>query len=345
MTLSRQPIRVLSATLLASALYAGPGQAQEATDASEPVAAPEATVAKPKPFVASAVKPKPFVPKRKAAPAPTPITAPEVAPPEPVEAKEPAAAPVPVPTPARPEATKASAERPWLRGKASQPVASAAPVTSPWRMIALGAVVLGLGGAALFQRRRRTSLARAVRSDLTVLSAVRLGGKAQVVVVNVGGRKLLLGVTEAEVSRLAWLDGDLDAAAPDPELDQDFRALDAAGGMPDSELFAPGMMPSEPRMIPPEPAQAEPPRRFRQLLFNALGQEPQPAPRAAAARAKAMGAFNAADEIAEGTRDVMTRTSASRTSASRVASPAGAPEMVDIEGQARGLILRLQKRA
>ena len=44
------------------------------------------------------------------------------------------------------------------------------------------------------------------------MSAVRVGNKAQVVVVNVGGRKLLLGVTEAEVSRLAWLEGDLEAS-------------------------------------------------------------------------------------------------------------------------------------
>jgi hypothetical protein len=52
---------------------------------------------------------------------------------------------------------------------------------------------------------------------------------------------------------------------------------------------------------------------------------------------------SAALAIAEETENVVfTRSSAS---SARVAAPAGAPEMVDIEGQARGLVLRLSKRA
>jgi flagellar biogenesis protein FliO len=331
MTLSRQPIRVLSATLLASALYASPGRAQlPATSepyAEEPAVAPKAAIA-PK-FV---VKPK-AVAKPKAAVAPEPV----VAPPEAVLDSE----PVPVPAPkaaAKPEPAKAAGDRHWLRTKAPQSVASAAPVTSPWRLVALGAVVLGLGGAALFQRRRRTSFARAVRSDLTLLSTVRVGNKAQVVVVNVGGRKLLLGVTEAEVSRLGWLEGELDLANAELEVEQEPFAFPSRGALSDGELFAPGVLPAEPRPAAATAPQAEPPRRFRELLFNALGQETRPATRATAAKAKAP--LSAAEEIAEGMRDVV-----SRAPGSRVASPAGAPEMVDIEGQARGLVLRLQKRA
>jgi flagellar biogenesis protein FliO len=340
MTRSRQPIRVLSATLLASALYASSVQAQllaapEAAATSEAVALPE-VVAKPEaPARPKALaKPKAVV-KAEAAPKLEPVVAPEpAAAPEP----EPVAAKAPVPPP--PPAKASAAARPWLRTKAPQTAASAAPVTSPWRLVALGAVVLGLGGAALFQRRRRTSIARAVRSDLTVLSAVRVGNKAQVVVVNVGGRKLLLGVTEAEVSRLGWLDGEPDAVDTEAEVDQAFAGLAARGALSDNELFAPGVIPAEPRMNVAAAPQAEPPRRFREVLFNALGQETRPATRPAAAKTKTATTFSAADEIAEGTRDVVTR-----GTASRVASPAGAPEMVDIEGQARGLILRLQKRA
>jgi flagellar biogenesis protein FliO len=164
-----------------------------------------------------------------------------------------------------------------------------------------------------------------------------VGNKAQVVVVNVGGRKLLLGVTEAEVSRLGWLDGELEGVV-EGEAEPELGALPARGVLSDSELFAPGVMPKEPRANLAAAPEVEPPRRFRELLFNALGQETRPATRPMAAKTRTT--LSAADEIAEGTRDVV-----SRAGGSRVASPAGAPEMVDIEGQARGLILRLQKRA
>jgi flagellar biogenesis protein FliO len=343
MTLSRQPIRVLSGALLASALYASPGQAQTS-------ATPEAATSEPYPEVVAAPKPAvaprafmaPKVSAKPKAVAPEPARAPEpvVAPPEPAPAAPPVVKAQPAPSPERPK----TSQQPWLRSdKAQKPVASAAPVTSSWRLVALGAVVLGLGAAALLQRRRRTSLARAVGSDLTVLSTVRVGNKAQVVVVNVGGRKLLLGVTEAEVSRLGWLEGDLEAAGADSEADADLGALSARGALSDSELFAPGVIPAEPRASAAGAPEGEPPRRFRELLFNALGQESRAA-RPAATKTK-FAAFSAADEIAEGTRDYVTRGSAARPAPARVASPAGAPEMVDIEGQARGLVLRLQKRA
>jgi flagellar biogenesis protein FliO len=248
-------------------------------------------------------------------------------PPALVEPSQPA--PIKAETSSAPPKPEASA-RPWLRTAAAAAPVASAPSTSSWRMIALGVVVVGLGAAALYQRRRRSGLARAVRSDLTVVSAARVGNKAQVVVVNVGGRKLLLGVTEAEVSHLAWLDNDLDAANLQVETQDEFDALPArsAGGSPaqfaanrSSEVRAP--------VAPPAPA----PRRFRELLFNALGQEDR--------RAVAPTALpSAADQIAASTEDVVTR-----GVASRIAAPAGAPEMVDVEGQARGLILRLQKRA
>jgi hypothetical protein len=139
------------------------------------------------------------------------------------------------------------------------------------------------------------------------------------------------------VSRLGWLDGDLEGVV-EGEVEPELAALSTRGVLSDSELFAPGVLPAEPRANVAAAAQAEPPRRFREILFNALGQETRPATRPTAAKTRTV--MSAAEEIAEGTRDVV-----SRASGSRVASPAGAPEMVDIEGQARGLILRLQKRA
>lgn len=334
MTLARQPIRALSASLLAAALYAAPGKAQEATS-TEAAAAEPAVVAKPAKAAVAQWLPKAVV-QRPKAPASverakasaTAELAPAAAIPEPPKAVIPE--PPKVASAPKPESAAKAAPGPWLRKTpASAPVASASG-PSPFRMIALAVLVSGLGAAALLQRFRRTKLARAVHSDLTVVSAARVGNKAQVVVVNVGGRKLLLGVTEAEVSHLAWLDGD---AEPVPtELSE-------------AESFEPGQrvavrtaasfqVAAAPGAAGRAPAQAPAPRRFREILFNALGHEDRDAMRAnAAAESPAM-------QLAEATQDMVTR-----STGSRVASPAGAPEMVDIEGQARGLVLRLQKRA
>ena len=179
MTLARQPIRALSASLLVLSFYAAPASAQEAAD-GETAAEPSAAPAKP---VATAVKPPvaQWAPKAVVARPKAPPVAKAVETAEPVE-------PVAIPAPPKallPEAPKAppspkvesapkAAAGPWLRKTPeSAPVASGGSGPSPWRMVALSVLVGGLGAAALFQRRRRTKLARAVHSDLTVVSAAR----------------------------------------------------------------------------------------------------------------------------------------------------------------------------
>jgi flagellar biogenesis protein FliO len=181
--------------------------------------------------------------------------------------------------------------------------------------------VVGLGGTALFLRRRRKVTARAVRSDLDVLSAVRVGAKAEVVVVSVGGRKVLLGVTDAQVSQLGWLDDELEGST----LPEAVPAFEAAAWRPMLEAARPSPSPA-PETAARAPA---PPRRFRDALLSALGQNVRPEP------------VNAALAIAETTEDVISRSNGR----SPVRPPAGAPAMLDVEGQAKGLVLRLQKRA
>ena len=117
---------------------------------------------------------------------------------EPTPADAPAlqAAPAPAPT-----------AIPWL----AQP-SPAAKFTAPEsrssssRMLWLVLPALALGGAAVYMRlaKRRGSHATTSRR-LDVLDTARVGPKAHVVVVSVGGRQLLLGVTEQSVQRLAWL--------------------------------------------------------------------------------------------------------------------------------------------
>jgi flagellar biogenesis protein FliO len=132
--------------------------------------------------------------------APAPVAVAPVAPPAPVSAPAPAAAPP-------------STERPWLRaaGKPAQPTVKApAPASSPWRALGVLVVLGGLGGAALVARKRRLSRPGLPESAtrVRVLSSARIGPKANAVVAEVGGRVLLLGVTDTNVVRLAWLDRD-----------------------------------------------------------------------------------------------------------------------------------------
>lgn len=236
-------------------------------------------------------------------------------------AGEPAATPAPA---------KAEQKRPWLRSAAAPTKPAPASSGLSLRLGAVGLIVAGLGGAALLQRRRKKLVARSTGSDLQVVSAARVGNKAEVVVLSVGGRKLLLGVTEAEVTRLAWLDHELDGAEADAS--EPMAMPSATRALPSTALAT--------RTAAPTPTQTqtltttaipEPTRRFRDVLLGALTQAKQ--------KAAPPPATDVALSIVEGTADVVTRQGA------RVAAPAGAPEMVDIEGQARGLVLRLQKRA
>jgi flagellar biogenesis protein FliO len=65
---------------------------------------------------------------------------------------------------------------------------------------------LALGGAAIYLKlAKRRGAGPAVSRKLEVLDTARVGPKAQVVMVAVGGRQLLLGVTEQSVQRLAWV--------------------------------------------------------------------------------------------------------------------------------------------
>jgi flagellar biogenesis protein FliO len=152
-----------------------------------------------------------------------------------------------------------------------------------------------------------------------VVTAAKVGTKADVVVVSIGGRRLLLGVTEAQVSRLAWLDGE-----PDPE---EFEGLEPYVPMKPAVAAAPRSpvaAPSATRVASRERS-APGTRGFRDALRTALG--------------RSSSVEDPAVAIAAATEDVVLR-----SPPARVAAPAGAPEMVDVEGQARGLVLRLQKR-
>jgi flagellar biogenesis protein FliO len=87
---------------------------------------------------------------------------------------------------------------------------------SPLRIGAMLLLVAGLGGVAFYARRKRQgAVAAEPKTALRVLGTTRVGPKATAVVVEVAGKRLLLGVTEQAVSTLAWLDDEANAALDD----------------------------------------------------------------------------------------------------------------------------------
>jgi flagellar biogenesis protein FliO len=104
----------------------------------------------------------------------------------------------------------ASADPPtWLsqRGKARAELGTREEGPSTWRSLLLVVLVGGLGGAAVYMKKRRQA-PKAVQlpANLRVVASTRLTAKAQAIVAQVGGRTILLGVTDTSVRRLAWLD-------------------------------------------------------------------------------------------------------------------------------------------
>jgi len=148
-----------------------------------------------------------------------------------------------------------------------------------------------LGGTALYLRSRKNKPTKARLSQLRVLGSTKLGGRANLVLAEVAGRKILLGVTDNSVRKLGWLEADAE----------------------EDELLSPA---ARPRLVAAGVDLAARPAR--------AATEPATAP--------------AKRSFAE-TQDTFTR-STPRASEARAPRKVG-PQMLDVEGQARGLLARL----
>jgi len=83
-----------------------------------------------------------------------------------------------------------------------------------WKLAAVAAVV---GGAAFaFRNRLRSRVAE--DTELTIVRRTAVGFRSELLVVNVEGQRLLLGVTPHSIQSLAALDGDDVGAAAAPNL-------------------------------------------------------------------------------------------------------------------------------
>jgi len=211
----------------------------------------------------------------------------------------------------------------WLAPKsAAKPpqVAASAPRIGLGRSLIALLSVSVLGGTALYLRSKKKRAPNALVPQLRVVGATKLGGRAQLVLAEVNGRQILLGVTDASVQKLGWMDPEV--AEDEEEWSPARPRLVASGG----ELGA--------RASRPEPAPAPAPKRtFRDLLASAvgnLGSRPDD--------------DSAALTLAAETQDTFTRStprSAAEKRGAEVLRKNGNPQMIDLEGQAKGLLARL----
>jgi flagellar biogenesis protein FliO len=210
------------------------------------------------------------------------------------------------------EAAKAKAVVPkqpaWLAARPTQKAATgknATPTTG--RMVGLFIVLATLGAATIyFKRRGKGAPGKLVAAPrrLSVLTSTRIGPKAHAVIISVNGRQMLLGVTDSSVKRLAFIDELEDQAEEEREAPRRATRQSSAG------LAAQAV-----RAAAPEPAQS---RSFADLLRTAFKKR-EPA-----------ADMDPASVLAAETRDVV----GGKPVTSNV-------RMLDVEGQAQGLIRRL----
>jgi flagellar biogenesis protein FliO len=213
----------------------------------------------------------------------------------------------------------------WLAPKsAAKPprVAASAPRMSLGRSLIALLSVSVLGGTALYLRNKKKRAPQARLAQLRVVGATKLGGRAQLVLAEVNGRQILLGVTDASVRKLGWMDAEV--AEDEEELSPARPRLVAAGvdlGARSSRTVAEA-----------RPAPSAPKRTFRDLLASAvgnLGHRPDD--------------DSAALTLAAETHDTFTRTAPRSAEKHSAEAPRknGNPQMIDLEGQAKGLLARL----
>ncbi|HEY1536653.1 MAG TPA: flagellar biosynthetic protein FliO [Polyangiaceae bacterium] len=203
--------------------------------------------------------------------------------------------------------------------KLARPVA-AGPSVGLGRSMGVLLLTSVLGGTALYLRSRKNQPTKARLSQLRVLGSTKLGGRASLVLAEVAGRQILLGVTDNSVRKLGWLEAE---AVEDELLAPAARPRLVAAGV---DLAA------RPARAAAEPAPAPAKRSFRDFLASAVGNIGGPA-----------ADDSAASTLAAETQDTFTR-STPRAAEARRAEPArkgNNPLMLDVEGQARGLLARL----
>jgi flagellar protein FliO/FliZ len=105
------------------------------------------------------------------------------------------------------------------------------------------AAVLALAGGAAFYWRKRGRMASAPAGELTIVRRASVGMRSELLVVNVEGQRLLIGVTPQSIQSLAILDHDEPAAESAPaDLTVGARVDALLGAAEDRHPRAPARM-------------------------------------------------------------------------------------------------------
>ena len=184
------------------------------------------------------------------------------------------------------------------------------------RMLGLLLVVGSLGGAALYLKRRGQADDKrpALAKRLSVLSSTRIGPKAHAVVISVAGRQMLLGVTDSSVKRLAFID-ELEDEDSEREREREREREPNRRAAIQTAVRSAALAV---RAAAPEPSR---PGSFSDILKTAFGKRPAAAP------------ADAASVLAGETQDT--------AFGKPVVSSGSNLRMLDVEGQAQGLVRRL----
>ena len=95
-----------------------------------------------------------------------------------------------------------------------------------------GILLLGVCGYAAWRKARKVRVSTTpARTHIRVVGGTLVGPKARAVVAEVGGRLILLGVTERSVRKLAWLDASDDVVS---ESEQERKTRTNAAGSNDA---------------------------------------------------------------------------------------------------------------
>jgi flagellar biogenesis protein FliO len=240
----------------------------------------------------------------------------------------------------------ASADPPaWLsqRGKARAELGTHSEGPSTWRSLLLVVLVGGLGGGALYMKKRgQAPKAVQLPANLRVVASTRLTAKAQAIVAQVGGRTILLGVTDTSVRRLAWLD-----ESPALATETDTEQRDSAPASEDVQLNFEGRpvrnLRSDRVAVTPAARAAE---RFSEVLSARLTEDTKPTTR------RERNTPSPAETLAQMTEDVYRPSrSRSRKSSLRRSNPIESEPKHEVaangnpaayEGQIAGLSARLR---
>jgi flagellar biogenesis protein FliO len=221
----------------------------------------------------------------------------------------------------------ASGARSWLArggsGPAIEPVKESTGA-STGRTLGAVVLVLGLAGAAIFMRfKRQTTLPLTPsESRLTVLSSSRVGPKAYAVTAHVGGRALLLGVTDHSVTNLGWLDA-REPEVPEAAAERDTGASDQEPESDELPDDYPGSALRASR-APVNFASSSELKRFQEVLRGAVSSRAELPIRPSYAPSRAP---DAAMTLAAQTLDVVS---------SSAAAPTGVPTSVSLRRKRRG---------